>query len=211
MIGLMEKDVRLTFSNKKVLCIFVFALALAAMNDGFILWYFPFLAVFMVFGTLTNDEMDNGRTFLFTLPVDVKTYVQEKYLLALITFALSYGLALVLYYAVGMVSGATVAAPGEDTYGLLTGLLVFLSITIPTSLKFGREKGMVIMLVMSGVIVLGAKLLSSTDLGDSVVKALSWFLKLQQEMQFGLVIGLVVVILVVSYVCSVQIMKKKEW
>ena len=82
MSGLLQKDLCLLKSNRKTLVLFL-ALAVVislGQTNTFILGYFPFLMIIMLTGTISYDEMDNGFPFLFTLPVDRKMYIREKYL-----------------------------------------------------------------------------------------------------------------------------------
>ncbi|MGN0367798.1 MAG: ABC-2 transporter permease, partial [Wujia sp.] len=79
MAGLIEKDIRILLRRKQALFLF-FALAVVlgyTQGGTFILGYLPLLIMLLAMGTIAYDELDNGYTFLFTLPIDVKTYVRE--------------------------------------------------------------------------------------------------------------------------------------
>ena len=86
MLGLIEKDLRLTLARKQTLIIFfIMALVMGlSMNGSFIIGYLTMLATIIAVGTISYDEFDNGFAFLMTLPFDRRTYVREKYLFSLI-------------------------------------------------------------------------------------------------------------------------------
>ena len=49
--------------------------------------------------TLAYDERDNGFPFLFSLPVDIKTYVGEKYLFCVMTSLVGVAVGTALFFA----------------------------------------------------------------------------------------------------------------
>ena len=83
MRGLLEKDIRLLMHSKqKFLCFIAIAIVLGVtQKNTFMLGYSTFLIAALLVSTLSYDELDHGFTFLFTLPIDRKMYVREKYLL----------------------------------------------------------------------------------------------------------------------------------
>ena len=98
-----------------------------SQTDTFILGYFPFLMIVLLIGTLSCDEADNGLPFLFTLPIDRKLYIREKYLFCVagtvVSFVLAWALYLVslLVHGVSNVSGVLSEKCGNDT-GLSGGI-----------------------------------------------------------------------------------------
>ena len=83
MRGLIEKDLRLMFKRKQILLVIVFVeIMLGISGSGnFAVVYFTLLGGIIAAGTLSYDEFDNGLEFLFTLPIDRKTYIRGKYVL----------------------------------------------------------------------------------------------------------------------------------
>ena len=83
MSGLLEKDICLLLKghrNTMILFLMICVFLGLSQTDTFILGYFPFLMIVLLIGTLSCDEADNGLPFLFTLPIDRKLYIREKYL-----------------------------------------------------------------------------------------------------------------------------------
>ena len=81
MRGLLVKDLRQILQQKKFLVIMLLLAFFLNMNtDGsFVFGYLTFVGAFLVLNTLSYDEYDNTLPFIFTLPVERKTYAIEKY------------------------------------------------------------------------------------------------------------------------------------
>ncbi|WP_294787165.1 ABC-2 transporter permease [uncultured Eubacterium sp.] len=214
MRGLLEKDIRLLMHSKQTfLCFIAIAIVLGVtQKNTFLLGYSTFLIAALLVSTLSYDELDHGFAFLFTLPIDRKMYVREKYLLCIGGSIIAWFIALVLYFIVLTVSGSHSVFSEEMVKGLafLPVAILFLSLLLPLQIKFGVEKSRLVVLgvsVFAGIMIYFLAEKSGMLDGNVVVSA------------FGLigdsavdVIGLLVAgcLAVVSYLCSCRIMKKKE-
>ena len=214
MRGLLEKDIRLLLHSKQTfLCFIAITIILGVtQKNTFVLGYSTFLMAALFVSTLSYDEMDHGLAFLFTLPIDRKIYVREKYLLCIGGSIIAWFIALVLYLVVMVVSNSHIVFSEELVKGvdfLPIGIL-YLSLLLPLQIKFGVEKSRLVVLgvsVFAGIMIYFLAEKSGMLDGNVVVSA------------FGLVgdvavdvIGLVVAgcLALVSYLCSCRIMKKKE-
>ena len=214
MRGLLEKDIRLLLHSKQTfLCFIAITIILGVtQKNTFVLGYSTFLMAALLVSTLSYDEMDHGLAFLFTLPIDRKMYVREKYLLCIGGSIIAWFIALVLYLVVMVVSNSHIVFSEELVKGvdfLPIGIL-YLSLLLPLQIKFGVEKSRLVVVGVS--VFVGSMIYFLADKseildGNVIVSA------------FGLVgdvavdvIGLVVTgcLAVVSYLCSCRIMKKKE-
>ena len=214
MRGLLEKDIRLLLHSKQTfLCFIAITIILGVtQKNTFVLGYSTFLMAALLVSTLSYDEMDHGLAFLFTLPIDRKMYVREKYLLCIGGSIIAWFVALVLYLVVMVVSNSHIVFSEELVKGvdfLPIGIL-YLSLLLPLQIKFGVEKSRLVVVGVS--VFVGSMIYFLADKseildGNVIVSA------------FGLVgdvavdvIGLVVTgcLAVVSYLCSCRIMKKKE-
>ena len=100
MAGLFEKDIRLLLRRKQTLVLFSSCCRNRIYTGGNIYTrIFTILGMMLTISTISYDEIDNGYTFLMTLPIDTKTYVKEKYLLCLSGTFISWIFAVVLYFA----------------------------------------------------------------------------------------------------------------
>ena len=210
MRGLLEKDIRLLMHSKQTfVCFIALAVVLGvAQKSTLMLGYLTFFISAILVSTLSYDEMDHGFAFLFTLPINRKIYVREKYVFCMGGAVIVWSLTMMLYVIILNVRHTPAVISEEVLKGLsfLPIVIFFLSLLIPMQLKFGVEKSR---LVMIGVMIYYLAEKSGMLDGNSAV-VFSAF-----DLTGGLavdVIGLLIaaVLAVVSYLCSCRIMKKKE-
>ena len=87
--GLLEKDFRLFFRQGSNLFLVLVVLALFFILRGktgatFIAMYIPSVMAVYSGNTISYDENEHGYTYLFSLPVNKKIYVREKYMFSFI-------------------------------------------------------------------------------------------------------------------------------
>lgn len=159
MAGLFEKDIRLIMQRKNVLMILMLlSVFLAYTQEGtFIVSYLPAVATIMIIGTMSYDELDNGYRFLLTLPVTTRIYVIEKYIFCVAGIFMSWILAVVLYFFMGVLHGNKINIvsdiPMLVRFFIAIEALVF--IILPMQIKFGIEKSRVVILIVCGAIIAG--------------------------------------------------------
>lgn len=217
MLGLLEKDLRLTLSRKQTLVIFIVAALVMGMTmDGtFLVGYLTMLSTITAVSTISYDEFDNGMAFLMTLPFTRKTYVREKYLFSLLSAAAAWCVGLALY-GVGAAMRHSPIALGDELPMLLAILpVLYLSaaVMIPLQLKYGSEKSRIVLFILFGlaaVLFVGIKngFGSSLPSPDGLVKVLGDFSPSVVLLPLAAVCALAAYI---SYLCSVRIMEKKEF
>ncbi len=156
MKGLLIKDIRLLLSMKQHLFIFLAVCGLIAFTtDGsFIIGYTAGLLGIMGLSTLGFDEHDNGFPFLFSLPVDVKTYVNEKYLFCILLDLFGAAVGTVLFVLACLTKGKADAISDGIVYLALylpMTLLLILSI-LPGQMVFGREKSRIVTIIVYGIL-----------------------------------------------------------
>lgn len=218
MSGLLEKDFCLLKSNRKTLVLFL-ALAVVislSQTDTFILGYFPFLMIIMLTGTISYDEMDNGFPFLFTLPVDRKIYIREKYLLCIVGTIGSFLIAWILYFAALIVNGAPDAS-GKllESVGMfpvfLTIFFLAIAVTVPIQVKYGAEGSRI---VLAGICFLGAGVILFVHkaAGDAALEKITSFSEMLEKTSGKIgVFAVSIAALLISYGISVRVMEKKEF
>ena len=217
MLGLIEKDLRLTFARKQTLLIFfVMALIMGiSMDVSFIVGYLTMLAAVISIGTISYDEYDNGFAFLMTLPFDRKTYVREKYLFCLIMSAAAWCIGAVLYFI-----GSTVRHGGVNLIEELPMLIAFIpvmylssAIMIPVQLKYGSERSRIVLFILFGciaVLIFAAKdFFSGTE--TPITELIRTIDNLSPAVVLLAIIAVCALASGVSYMLSIRIMKKKEF
>lgn len=214
MSGLFEKDVRLILQRKQALIIFfIIALVFGFTIEGsFIMGYLPFLAVIFAIGTISYDEFENGYAFLMTLPIDGRTYVLEKFVFCFGVGFIGWLLAGVIYLIAQTIHG-TLIMNGIEIMGLTSFLMisfVITSIMIPIQLKFGLEKSRTVMMVLAGMLMVMAFVLSEMA-PDSLMKFAQFLDSANQILVFGIFLIIACIAVVVSFSISCSIMRNKEF
>lgn len=216
MKGLLIKDFKLMKNMKNsLLMIFVIVLGMSYyMKDfSFIIVYLGILGTSFTSSTLSYDEFDNGYAFLFSLPVTKKGYVVEKYGLGLIMSGGGWLLGSILTTIAGVIrSTSPIIESVMMSLALLPVVLILLSFMLPFHIKFGGEKGKIVMisvgggLFVAGILVVKFAKGLNVDL-DAIGQNLS-FMSLGAMIAGGIGIG--VVILLLSCRISISIVKKWE-
>ena len=217
MKGLLIKDIRLMKNMRNsIIMILLIAVSMGAyMKDvSFIITYLALIGASFTTSTMSYDEFDNGYTFLLSLPVTRKGYVLEKYAFGLLLGGGGWLLGSVIVTVAGAVRNtSTVTDSLMMSLVMLPVALLLLSVLIPFHMKFGGEKGRIVMIITIGLIfaatVLGVKLAEAMNIDlDAALETLP-------VMGTGAVaVGAVVisvVILLLSCRISIGIMNKKEF
>lgn len=218
MKGLLIKDWKLLTRQKTtllMLLILVLLFPAMGMDAGFVVSYTMMIFLFQTVSTVSYDDFDNGMAFLFTLPIDRKTYVREKYALGLITavFAWIISVAINLVFMIVM-SEEGLGNPGSTLVPLVLifpAMLFMWEILLPLQLKFGAEKARVVIFIVAGgvaaVMAIGEKLMTAVQT-DNIRQMLTGITPAQAAIALFL---LAFAGLLISYVSSVRIMEKKEY
>lgn len=223
MKGLLIKDIKLLNNQKKqfilLLVMFVFLGFTGIFMPEFIMGYPPFTLGIFVMSTISYDDFDNGLSFLMTLPVTRNMYVAEKYVLALVMIiAGSICSFLIALLMVCKQSGAKEMTLWLADSGYILGAIVFcigifMGIMIPVQLKFGAEKGRIVLfivfMILFGVFYFGEKLIKMIDRAN-VMSLLSKIEQTPGWLVAIIMLAVAIILLLISYRISVCIMKKKE-
>lgn len=188
-----------------------------SQTGTFILGYFPFLMIVLLIGTLSCDEADNGLPFLFTLPIDRKLYIREKYLFCVAGTVVSFVLAWALYLVSLLVHGVSnVSGVLSENAGMIPVFLavffITISIMIPVQIKCGAESARVMMagicFLFAGVILFVQKVAGEATL-DQITELIGTITGTIPGQAGIFTAGIVV--LLISYRISVGFMEKQEF
>ena len=150
--GLLEKDFRLFFrqgGNLFLVLVFVALFFILTGKTGavFIATYIPSVLAVYSGNTISYDENGHGYTYLFSLPVNKKIYVREKYIFSFIMT--------VCGWCIGMIcAGIMVLINPEEVFDLemlameLITFFVFQAIAgimIAIRIRFEGEKGRIVL------------------------------------------------------------------
>jgi hypothetical protein len=220
MKGLLIKDWKLLTRQKSTLFIvlaIILFFPMLEMDVAFIVSYTMIILMFMTVSTITYDDFDNGMAFLFTLPVDRKTYVREKYVLGLMVAVAGWSFAVVInvaYMALMASESANVISEMVLTNLMIFPLaLIMWEVILPLQLKFGAEKARVVLFIVAGVIAaLGVACSKIAEGREGQMNNLVKTLEQIGPMGVGIALFAVAITgLLISYVSSVRIVEKKEY
>lgn len=218
---LLVKDYRILLTQKKSLVLILaigVLMIISTMEIDFLVGYMMMLAMIMSAGTINYDELDNGMSFLMTLPASRKGYAIEKYVFAFINTVLC-GLVMFILYLVtkGFINwGFETIEMLSVSVGWIGGIMLASAILLPLYMKFGAEKRRVIILILWGVVAAIIysiqKVMTMASNGVAVVNDLLAGLgALHPVVIVAGMFGVVVLCLAVSVLISIRIMKKKEF
>lgn len=220
MKGLLIKDLQLMKNQGRtpaaVLLVVALFLGLSGNDAGFMVAYLTFVISIFAATSISYDEFDNCFPNLLVLPVSRKEYVNEKYVFGAFSILISWVIAFLLGSILQFIKGYAVMS-GEwiaECFSYMVVAGVFQALLIPLRLKFEGEKGRVvlpILIAVIGIIVLaaarGAAYLG-IDLEQSAVTLLN---SIGVAGIVAALVGIAVVGLLISYLCSRKILEKKEF
>lgn len=224
MTALLVKDWKLLKGQRQFFMVIIGLAAFYAifMNEtamSFVVTYIAIMMAMFTLSTISYDEYNNGAAFLFTLPIERREYVLEKYVFAAIVTGVSSAVGLGVCCGIGFARGYFASAGDVvevAVSGLVGGVVVvclLLALMIPLQLKFGVEKSR--MVWIGGIMVVavlgfgGAKL---AQLLDVDVKGIIGVLGQASPVVAGAVLLVILAVgVAVSCVISVKIVEKKEF
>ncbi|MBE5990616.1 MAG: ABC-2 transporter permease [Paenibacillaceae bacterium] len=217
MKGLLIKDLLLLKNQQRFFLLIFFMSAgmlLVGVNSVFVINYVTLIFTMFTLSSISYDEFDNGYAFLFTLPITRNQYAAEKYVFGFVTG----GSACIIVTVIALIMNSVRGGAGTLEL-LITALLylfmslLFMAVVVPVQLKFGTEKGRIVLIFIiglifaAGFIVVKAAKTFQLDL-STVIAALTSFAA-------GPVITVLLLISLAavygSYLISVNIMKKKQF
>lgn len=217
MKGLFIKDLRLMKNQRNfliTLALMFLVLIVTGVDASFFMGYVPFLLLIVTMSTITYDEQDNSMGFLMALPVSRQTYVLEKYLLSASFGIGGFAVTFVMFLITEKAEGSSMTFENYLLIfmGFLVFVILFLSLMIPIQLKFGSEKGrMVLFAIFFGIIGL-VYLVNKVLTVDFTQTA---FYQTITQLPMGILMAMALVLFVIfvfiSAKISLGVMKKKEF
>lgn len=218
MRGLLIKDYHLTVRNKQlflVLAAIGVLMIITGNNPSFLVSYISLVSAMMVLTTITYDEFDKSMAFLLTMPVSRHQYVREKYIFGVLCTFIGWLLSTIVAVSYqGFIH--TDISWNEFILPILIFLylgLIMLLLMIPVQLKFGGDNGKVVILAFVIIVIVISTLITKVcahyqfnplQLLQSTILSNKLFLGV-----FAVILHLVLI--VISYECSLKIVLKKEF
>ena len=221
MKGLLVKDMCLMLQRKQTLLLFlIISVVMSFTFEGsFIVIYASMLMMIAAMGTISYDEFDNGFPFLFSLPIDCKTYVMEKYSFCFGMELVGMIAGLILMFVSSMVTGKPVETDGliAGTVGSFLGMAMVCAVLIHVQLKYGIDKSRLVLFGIYGVIALVLLLFTNYFKAHPIaeatglVRAIVDFAIRNPALLLMIIVAVLVGIIFVMYAVTVRMMEKKEF
>ena len=207
--GLLEKDFRLFLRQGGNLflvlaVVAIFFILTGKMGADFIAVYIPSVMAVYSGNTISYDENDHGYTYLFSLPVNKKIYVREKYILSFIMT--------VCGWCIGAICAgiATLINPEEvlNLEMLAMELITFFVVQAVAGIMIAIVLPIAILIIFAICYTIGSFLKANLELKESILNVIGGTGDLE------IAIALIVLSLLVwyaSYKYSMRVMRKKEF
>lgn len=210
MKGLLVKDFFLIFQRKQTLLMFLLiSLVMGFSNGGsFIVGYLCLLSTTLAVGTISYDDADNGLLFLLTCPISRRDYVLSKYVLCGIVLVVSWAASIAFLFVLNLVQDIPFVLREElvSATAFLPVLLLIFCVMIPVQLKYGPEKGRLVVMLLGGGVAAIVLLLSKRFDMEQIIQMMDSIPDI-----FYIAAGIVLAIfaLAVSIGVSIRIMENK--
>lgn len=207
MKGLLVKDFTLLFKAcKSILIIIAVFFVIIPFSDsyGFLNYYVIILAAIIPVTLVAYDEKEKWDLYFQTLPVSKSDYVSAKYLTGLILEGIVF-LVLVVLRRLSYSNTNDLLAYASFLFILGT---VFLSVNLPVVFKFGSVKGRIVNIVL--IIIVFALSFIGMELGSASLETVLNVISGKYNMPLFSGVIAATLLLVVSWIMSVAIYKKKE-
>lgn len=175
--------------------------------------FIPFGLSLFTLSSVSYDSFDNGNAFLFTLPFSRRTYVSEKYVLALLLAGIGWVISIIIGTVVNSWVGYLPLSELMLVYLMILPLIFIVeALMLPIQLKFGGEKGRLALIIVMGIIALFiiAAVKVAEMMQVDVYKLLDLMASMSLYMFFFILSAIAGLLMLISFQISVRIMEKKE-
>lgn len=219
MKGLLIKDLMLLKSSKTYLItVIFFAVIFLALQDSphFAVGYVTMLCVFSSISTISYDDMGDGISYLFTLPIKRSSYVREKYLLAVLSAVIPCLIINIIAIIVFNYRGIDI---NFDEYAFTVPVYVMIAFAvvlfeIPVIFKWGNEKARVMIFLLVGIIVGSGYALYYVS-HNTNINIIGIIDNLSDRFSTGMAVALIafltIIFTFISYKISLGIIRKREF
>lgn len=217
MKALFIQDFRYMLTQKSFLVLIALVGIVLALtqNDNyiFVIGYLGFMGMITGMMSVTMDDQSNGLTFLFSLPIDRRVYVREKYIFIVlmgVSFSI-FATALCLLFRMFAEYKAPLDEILATSLGTLFVMLLFVCFMLPLQLKFGAERArlasfITIGLFFAAVIVAGLVV----NFADAL-PFIQAFLSMSPVALTGIGAAFLIVCLRISYSASLRVILRREF
>lgn len=218
MRGLLIKDYLLIKNQMKFVILFFIIALIMIMNRGdamFVISYLTFVITSCSLSTISYDEYENSNSYLFSLPITRVGYVKEKYLFAFINAGVGWLLGMLMVFGYRMIQNQAMSIQTISFIGGMNLICVaaYIAVCLPLWIKLGPEKGRITFFILAGLIVLATSLskLFAGNIDPGAFASVWNILDAYPLLLVGILGGIVLLGVGVSYLISLGIVRKKEF
>ncbi len=209
MKGLIKKDLLMIRGNIHAIILFLIVFSFICLDNSQILLFIPLFICCMIFiSTFSYDDYNKWDAYAATLPIQKKDIVKAKYITNFIIILLGLVLSVAIvftFYLIGR--NDDIKSSFDVLLGSLIGIVFFQSILYPFIYKFGVEKGRIgIFVLVFGISIVMAMV--GRYVNFSFPEEVTLFL---DNWLWLVTIGLVLLMMGISYIVSKKIYLKKEY
>ncbi|MEE0434861.1 MAG: ABC-2 transporter permease [Peptococcaceae bacterium] len=217
MKALFIQDIRYMLTQKSfLLLIALVGIVLAlSQNDNyiFVIGYLGFMGMITGMMSITMDDQNHGLTFLFSLPVDRRVYVREKYIFIVlmgVSFSI-FATALCLLFRTFADYKAPFAEILGTGIGTLFVMILFVCFMLPLQLKFGAERARLASFIAIGLFFAAVLLAGLVVNFADALPFIQAFLSLTPAALAGIGVAFAIICLRISYSASLRIILRREF
>ena len=214
MKGLFYKDF-CYIKESKFLLVFlvVFGFSYFYKNPNFVLGYFSIFPSIMLMSTLSYDSYNHGLTTLFTLPINRKDYLKQKYLLGFILGIFFLIIASTSYYQIEHSFKFINSDFIQGCFLILIFSYLVIGFAVPVGVYFEAQKSQLAMIIVFGGLFLITFILYFIIqlTGFNVETLLDFYIENQLSLVCILCTFFVAFINYLSCKISLKLINKKEY
>lgn len=217
MKALFIQDFRYMLTQKSFLVLIALVGIVLALtqNDNyiFVIGYLGFMGMITGMMSVTMDDQSNGLTFLFSLPIDRRVYVREKYIFIVlmgVSFSI-FATALCLLFRMF----AEYKAPLDEILATALGtffvMLLFVCFMLPLQLKFGAERARLASFIAIGLFFAAVIVAGLVVNFANALPFIQAFLSMSPVALTGIGAAFLIVCLRISYSASLRVILHREF
>lgn len=217
MKALFIQDFRYMLTQKSFLALIALVGIVLALtqNDNyiFVIGYLGFMGMITGMMSVTMDDQSNGLTFLFSLPIDRRVYVREKYCFIVLMGVLfgSVATALCLLFRVFADYKAPLDEILATAFGTFFVMLLFVAIMLPLQLKFGAERARLASFIAIGFFFAAVLIAGLVVNFADALPFIQAFLSMSPVALAGIGAAFLIVCLRISYSASLRVILHREF
>lgn len=217
MKALFIQDFRYMLTQKSFLVLIALVGIVLALtqNDNyiFVIGYLGFMGMITGMISVTMDDQSNGLTFLFSLPIDRRVYVREKYIFIVlmgVSFSI-FATALCLLFRMFAEYKAPLDEILATSLGTLFVMLLFICFMLPLQLKFGAERARLASFIAIGFFFVAVLLAGLVINFADALPFIQAFLSMSPVALTGIGSAFLIVCLRISYSASLRVILHREF